>query len=53
MGARSDAELSALPAVHELAGALDAPHALAVAAARRAIEERRAAVRAGEQPEGI
>ena len=52
MGARSDAELSALPAVHELAGALDAPHALAVAAARRAIEERRAAVRAGEQPEG-
>ena len=36
------AELRALPAVHELAAALDAPHALAVAAARRAIDERRA-----------
>jgi L-seryl-tRNA(Ser) seleniumtransferase len=33
-----------LPAVHELVASLDAPHALAVAAARRAIEERRAAV---------
>jgi L-seryl-tRNA(Ser) seleniumtransferase len=33
--------------VHELAGALDAPHALAVAAARRAIEEQRAAVLGG------
>ena len=43
MGARSDAEaLRSLPAVHELAGALDAPHVLAVAAARRAIDERRA-----------
>ena len=37
------ADLSALPAVHELAAALDAPHALAVAAAaRRAIDEQRA-----------
>jgi L-seryl-tRNA(Ser) seleniumtransferase len=43
VGARSDAEaLRSLPAVHELAGALDAPHVLAVAAARRAIDERRA-----------
>jgi len=50
MGARSDAgsaALRSLPAVHELAGALDAPHALAVAAARRAIAEERAAVVAG------
>jgi L-seryl-tRNA(Ser) seleniumtransferase len=36
--------LSGLPAVHELAAALDAPHALAVVAARRAIEERRVAI---------
>jgi L-seryl-tRNA(Ser) seleniumtransferase len=36
-----------LPAVHELAGALDAPHALAVSAARRAIDERRRAIRDG------
>ena len=41
-----DAELRALPAVHELAAALEGPHELAVAAARRAIDERRAAVRA-------
>jgi L-seryl-tRNA(Ser) seleniumtransferase len=40
-------ELRALPAVHELAAALDAPHALAVTAARRAIDEHRAAVLAG------
>jgi L-seryl-tRNA(Ser) seleniumtransferase len=40
-------ELRALPAVHELAAALGAPHALAVTAARRAIDERRGAVRAG------
>jgi L-seryl-tRNA(Ser) seleniumtransferase len=33
--------------VHELAAALDAPHVLAVAAARLAIDERRAAVLAG------
>ena len=55
MGARDDttesAELRELPAVHELAAALQAPHALAVAAARRAIDERREAIRAGdEQP---
>jgi L-seryl-tRNA(Ser) seleniumtransferase len=35
--------LRSLPPVHELAGALDAPHVLAVTAARRAIDERRAA----------
>jgi L-seryl-tRNA(Ser) seleniumtransferase len=34
--------------VHELAARLDAPHALAVAAARRAIDEHRAALLAGE-----
>jgi L-seryl-tRNA(Ser) seleniumtransferase len=39
--------LRSLPAVHELAAQLDAPHALAVAAARRAIDERRAAWLAG------
>jgi L-seryl-tRNA(Ser) seleniumtransferase len=44
--------LSELPAVHELAALLDAPHALAVAAARRAIEERRAEVLAGRQASG-
>jgi L-seryl-tRNA(Ser) seleniumtransferase len=50
MGARGDtgsATLRSLPAVHELAGALDASHPLAVAAARAAIEEQRAAVIAG------
>jgi L-seryl-tRNA(Ser) seleniumtransferase len=41
VGRRSDAELRALPAVHELAAQLAAPHALAVAAARRAIDEQR------------
>ena len=41
MGRRSEAELRTLPAVHELAAELDAPHVLAVAAARRAIEEQR------------
>jgi len=39
------AALRSLPAVHELAARLDAPHALAVAAARRAIDERRSALR--------
>jgi L-seryl-tRNA(Ser) seleniumtransferase len=56
VGARGDsagaATLRSLPAVHELAAALDAPHTLAVAAARRAIEERRAAVLAGEPADG-
>ena len=50
MGGRNDAgarELRDLPAVHELAAEIDAPHTLAVAAARRAIEERREAVLAG------
>ena len=50
MGTRGDAgsaTLRSLPAVHELAAAIDAPHALAVAAARAAIEERRAAVLGG------
>jgi L-seryl-tRNA(Ser) seleniumtransferase len=41
VGGRHQAGLSALPAVHELAAQLDAPHALAVAAARRAIDEQR------------
>jgi L-seryl-tRNA(Ser) seleniumtransferase len=40
-------DLRALPAVHELAAALDAPHALAVTAARRTIDEQRAAVLKG------
>ena len=53
MGARGDAgALRSLPAVHELADALDAPHPLAVAAARRAIEEERAAVLAGAPANG-
>jgi L-seryl-tRNA(Ser) seleniumtransferase len=50
VGAGDDAEarLSQLPAVHELAAALDAPHRLAVAAARRAIDEHRQAWLAGQ-----
>ena len=51
MGSRGDAgasTLRSLPAVHELAAALDAPHALAVAAARGAIDEYRAAWLAGQ-----
>ncbi len=51
MGARgdaADAALRSLPAVHELAARLEAPHALAVAAARRAIDESRAAWLAGQ-----
>jgi L-seryl-tRNA(Ser) seleniumtransferase len=50
VGGRSDpasALLRELPAVHELAGELDAPHGLAVAAARQAIDERRRALLAG------
>ena len=50
MGARRDtraATLRDLPAVHELAASLNAPHAVAVRAARRAIEEERATVIAG------
>ncbi|HYB25209.1 MAG TPA: L-seryl-tRNA(Sec) selenium transferase [Solirubrobacteraceae bacterium] len=55
MGAGEDAgpvTLRALPAVHELAGALEAPHPLAVAAARAAIEEQRVAMLAGAAPAG-
>ena len=50
---RSGRALRALPAVHELAAALDAPHALAVAAARRAIDERRDAIRSRRGPGGL
>jgi L-seryl-tRNA(Ser) seleniumtransferase len=39
--------LRGLPAVHELAAALDAPHPVAVAAARQAIDECRGALLAG------
>jgi L-seryl-tRNA(Ser) seleniumtransferase len=53
VGARGDAAaLRSLPAVHELAGALEAPHVLAVAAARRAIDERRAAWLASQPGSG-
>jgi L-seryl-tRNA(Ser) seleniumtransferase len=41
--------LRALPSVERLAAALDAPHRLAVAAARSAIEARRAELRAGAE----
>jgi L-seryl-tRNA(Ser) seleniumtransferase len=51
MGAGSEPELRRLPAVHELAAELDAPHALAVVAARSAIEERRQQLKqSGEHP---
>jgi L-seryl-tRNA(Ser) seleniumtransferase len=51
----ADTLLRALPAVHELAATLEGPHALAVAAARRAIDEQRAAVLDGEaaDPDGV
>jgi L-seryl-tRNA(Ser) seleniumtransferase len=52
VGGRRDAELRNLPAVHELAAGLDAPHAQAVEAARQAIEERRAELRAGSGGSG-
>ncbi len=55
MGARGDAAaagLRSLPAVHELAARLDAPHALAVAAARRAIDDHRRAWLAGQPGSG-
>ena len=48
VGDRRDAELRGLPAVHELAAELEAPHAQAVAAARQAIDERRARLIAAE-----
>ena len=55
MGSGDDAAqvLRDLPAVHELAATLEAPHALAVAAARRAIEEQRAALLGGGVGERI
>jgi L-seryl-tRNA(Ser) seleniumtransferase len=43
------ADLRSLPAVHELAATLGGPHVLAVAAARQAIEEERAALLKGEE----
>jgi L-seryl-tRNA(Ser) seleniumtransferase len=43
------ATLRELPAVHELAAALDAPQTLGVAAARRAIDEERVAVLGGQR----
>jgi len=46
------AGLRSLPAVHELAARLEAPHALAVAAARRAIDEHRTARLAGQPGSG-
>jgi len=53
MGAWHEAAaLRELPAVHELVAALDGPHHLTVIAARRAIEERRAAMIAGEEDYG-
>jgi L-seryl-tRNA(Ser) seleniumtransferase len=51
MGGRDDPgaeQLRSLPAVHELAAKLDAPHALAVQAARIAIDEHRAALLASQ-----
>ena len=45
------AALRELPAVHELAAALGGSHPLAVAAARRAIDERREELRAGHSNE--
>ena len=51
MGAGDTARaLRELPAVHEVAAVLDAPHAVAVAAARRAIEEARTAIQSGGSP---
>jgi L-seryl-tRNA(Ser) seleniumtransferase len=52
VGSRGDAgasTLRSLPAVHELAAALDAPHVLAVEAARGAIDECRTAWLAGQR----
>ncbi len=52
MGSGRDSTASTLrelPPVHELAATLEGPHVLAVAAARRAIDEQRAAVLAGQE----
>jgi L-seryl-tRNA(Ser) seleniumtransferase len=48
-GGHTSELLSELPAVHELAAELEAPHALAVTAARRAIDEQRELLRRGER----
>ncbi len=50
MGGRDQPQLRSLPAVHELAAELDAPHDLAVRAARVAIEQARARLVRGERP---
>ncbi|PZR66687.1 MAG: L-seryl-tRNA(Sec) selenium transferase [Solirubrobacterales bacterium] len=47
--AQLSARLRALPAVHELAAALDGPRAPAVAAARAVLDQRRAELTAGAQ----
>ncbi len=59
MGAGNDAQtasaaerLRALPAVHELASGLSAPHRLAITAARAAIDEAREQIRTGGDPGG-
>jgi L-seryl-tRNA(Ser) seleniumtransferase len=49
-GGDASRPLRHLPAVHELAAALQAPHPLAVKAAREAIGEARAALLAGTEP---
>ncbi len=50
-GRDTSSGLRALPSVERLAGALDAPHPLAVAAARAAIDRRRSELRAGDESE--
>ncbi len=52
MGRPDPIALKTLPSVAQLAGALAAPHRLAVAAARAAIDERRAELLAGSAPAG-
>jgi L-seryl-tRNA(Ser) seleniumtransferase len=49
---RDPENLRSLPAVHELAAVVDAPHSVAVGAARRAIREARQALLAGGKPAG-
>jgi L-seryl-tRNA(Ser) seleniumtransferase len=48
VGGRSQPQLRSLPAVHELAAQLDAPHDLAVTAARAAIDEQRSLLLGGQ-----
>ncbi len=52
VGSGNHSGLRSLPSVDELAGALGAPHALAVAAARAVIAQRREELLAGERPAG-